>query len=581
MASTSTFSGHSSPASMTRKNSNFTLRNLFRSSKRNKSKESIDTVSVKSSEKTISSKSNNETKQDQLMCNICFSWKSNTLFPVLLSCEHRNCIDCLKQYLIIAVKECRVMVSCPECSEVFHPSDVKMIFSDDSLFSKYEEFTLRRALVSIPDIRWCPAPDCGYAVIASGCASCPQLKCMRPGCNYEFCYHCRQLWHPNTTCDLARMQNQFEIRSLASSERKSSNMQEDIKPCPKCMALIIKMDDGSCNHMTCAVCGGEFCWLCMKEISDLHYLSPSGCTFWGKKPWSRKKKIMWQMGTLIGAPVGIGLAAGVVLPAMMIGIPIYVGRRIRERFDYADNMHKRNLAITGGVALSVIVSPFLAALTVGVGVPIALGYVYGVVPVSLCRSGGCTGVTTSRNGKGVNFEFNEREETYGSGSVHNKSSPLRRNSGNSSMVDTASVLTHTGSVLTVKATITKEVQPSITGSNDSTSLDSRSYIAPFRSHDGDVESHASLIPAPRSTTVSITSSLENVHLKSASTNNMCSSLPEVRCEEDQSIYSSSLSKDGSISNILQTQTSTESVPNPSNELVVAPCAVPEESDVLS
>lgn len=24
--------------------------------------------------------------------------------------------------------------------------------------------------------------------------------------------------------------------------------------------------------MTCAVCGCEFCWLCMKEISDLHYL---------------------------------------------------------------------------------------------------------------------------------------------------------------------------------------------------------------------------------------------------------------------------------------------------------------------
>lgn len=108
------------------------------------------------------------------------------------------------------------------------------------------------------------------------------------------------------------------------------------------------------------------------------------------------------------------------------------------------------------MALSVIVSPFLAALTVGVGVPIALGYVYGVVPVSLCRSGGCTGVTKSRNGHGVNFEFNEREDTYtlpGVASV--KSSPVRRNSGNSSILDTASVLTQGGSVLTVKATITK------------------------------------------------------------------------------------------------------------------------------
>ena len=35
------------------------------------------------------------------------------------------------------------------------------------------------------------------------------------------------------------------------------------------------------------------------------------------------------MGTLIGAPLGIALAAGVVLPAMVIGIPVYVGRQVR------------------------------------------------------------------------------------------------------------------------------------------------------------------------------------------------------------------------------------------------------------
>ena len=50
----------------------------------------------------------------------------------------------------------------------------------------------------------------------------------------------------------------------------------ELKVCTRCSVLIVKMDDGSCNHMTCAVCGSEFCWLCMKEISDLHYLSPSG-----------------------------------------------------------------------------------------------------------------------------------------------------------------------------------------------------------------------------------------------------------------------------------------------------------------
>jgi len=218
---------------------------------------------------------------------------------------------------------------------------------------------LRRVLVAIPDTRWCPAPDCTYAVIASGCANCPQLFCMRPDCNTSFCYHCKQYWHPNLTCEDAAMRNNQSpigmlinmdqngqanaastnklIRSIlqrsnshistSSNNTNTTNnvtsttvrigsdlLKEEIKRCPKCQALIVKMDDGSCNHITCAVCGCEFCWLCMKEISDLHYLSPSGCTFWGKKPWSRKKKILWQLGILIGAPVGIALIAGVAVP---------------------------------------------------------------------------------------------------------------------------------------------------------------------------------------------------------------------------------------------------------------------------
>lgn len=66
---------------------------------------------------------------------------------------------------------------------------------------------------------------------------------------------------------------------LLSSYFISLSPADDIKPCPRCGAYIIKMNDGSCNHMTCAVCGCEFCWLCMKEISDLHYLRYSHVLF--------------------------------------------------------------------------------------------------------------------------------------------------------------------------------------------------------------------------------------------------------------------------------------------------------------
>ncbi|XP_036421776.1 E3 ubiquitin-protein ligase RNF19A isoform X3 [Colossoma macropomum] len=371
---------------------------------------------------STSSSSSSSSSSELLECPLCLLRHARDRFPDIMTCHHRSCADCLRQYLRIEISESRVNISCPECSERFNPHDIRMILGDRALMEKYEEFMLRRWLVADPDCRWCPAPDCGYAVIAFGCASCPKITCGREGCGTEFCYHCKQLWHPNQTCDAARQQRAQSLRlrpfrSSSLSYSQESGAADDIKPCPRCAAYIIKMNDGSCNHMTCAVCGCEFCWLCMKEISDLHYLSPSGCTFWGKKPWSRKKKILWQLGTLVGAPVGIALIAGIAIPAMIIGIPVYVGRKIHNRYEGKDiSKHKRNLVIAGGVTLSVIVSPVVAAVTVGIGVPIMLAYVYGVVPISLCRSGGC-GVSAG-NGKGVRIEFDdENDMNVGSGAA--------------------------------------------------------------------------------------------------------------------------------------------------------------------
>ena len=345
-------------------------------------------------------------------------------YPELSTCEHRACITCLRQYLSIEIYESRVNITCPECSELLHPNDIKFILLNQSvLIEKYESFMVRRTLIIDPDARWCPAPDCGYCVIATGCASCPMLKCERPGCDTLFCYHCKQEWHPNQTCDQARAQRGFHgrpqsrpgvsfgIRTTDSSTQASTSVDQplqpdDVKPCPCCKVLIIKMDDGSCNHMTCSVCGTEFCWLCMQKISDLHYLSPSGCTFWGKKPWSRKKKILWQLGMLAGAPVGIALIAGIAVPAIIIGMPVWVGRKLYARFERNRiSRHKSSFLVTTGVLTSILVSPILAAVAVGIGVPILLAYIYGVVPISLCRSGGCGAITSS----GVRIDLDDDE----------------------------------------------------------------------------------------------------------------------------------------------------------------------------
>ncbi|XP_053975748.1 E3 ubiquitin-protein ligase RNF19A-like [Hylaeus volcanicus] len=381
-----------------------------------------------SSKGSVLSSAGKSNENGMVDCPLCLAEFPMDFFPVVQSCHHRSCYDCFQQYLKVEISESRVNIACPECSEPLHPNDIRMILNDQTQLEKYEDFMVRRVLAVESDARWCPAPDCSFAVIASGCASCPKLRCERPGCDSYFCYHCKARWHPNQTCDAARAQRTqyYERSSSLSFSQSDSQHRDDIKPCPRCQVFIGKMDDGSCNHMICAVCGAEFCWLCMKEISDLHYLSPSGCTFWGKKPWSRKKKILWQLGTLVGAPVGIGLAAGIAIPAMIIGIPVWVGKELYTRYEKA-NKHKRNAFIVGGVTASVLVSPILAGLAVGIGVPVLLFYVYGVVPVSLCRSGGC-GVST--NGTGVRFDFDDENELMGSLGA--------RNGGDAASIDVAS-----------------------------------------------------------------------------------------------------------------------------------------------
>ena len=55
-------------------------------------------------------------------------------------------------------------------------------------------------------------------------------------------------------------------------------------------------------------------------------------------------------------------------------------------------------------------SPVIAALAVSIGVPILLAYVYGVVPISLCRSGPC-GVHTTSQGVRIDVDEEKTVET--------------------------------------------------------------------------------------------------------------------------------------------------------------------------
>uniref|UniRef100_A0A915ETB2 RBR-type E3 ubiquitin transferase n=1 Tax=Ditylenchus dipsaci TaxID=166011 RepID=A0A915ETB2_9BILA len=327
-------------------------------------------------------------------CPICFSRKPSSSFPELLTnCGHRSCKSCLVKYLRVEIMESRTSITCPECSELLHANDIYSLLGHHStLVERYESFSLRRVLSTDPDTRWCPAPDCTYAVIANSCAACPQLRCERPDqtCDEARQGFLRDLIEAVNGSSGSSIPGQSIITKVGLKSGDRVKTGDIMKSCPRCGALIVKMNDGSCNHMVCALCGVEFCWLCLKQINELHYLSPTGCTFWGKKPWTRKKKLLWQVGTLIGAPLGIALIAGLAVPGIICGVPIFIGRKTYQRFSTLTRA-KRHLITATAVTGSLVVSPVLAVMAVGVGVPIMLAYVYGVVPLSLCRNGGCGG----------------------------------------------------------------------------------------------------------------------------------------------------------------------------------------------
>ena len=80
-------------------------------------------------------------------------------------------------------------------------------------------------------------------MIAAGCASCPKLKCERPGCETSFCYHCKQQWHPNQTCDAARKRRSLHSRlrpSFSQTSDSAPNRKFALTHCalsPSCLAL--------------------------------------------------------------------------------------------------------------------------------------------------------------------------------------------------------------------------------------------------------------------------------------------------------------------------------------------------------
>lgn len=86
----------------------------------------------------------------------------------MLNCKHYACRSCLESYLTIEIFESRTEIACTQCSDAMHPSDIEALLrTSPTIMKKYEDFMVRRVLLSDPDSRWCPAPDCRLATHSS------------------------------------------------------------------------------------------------------------------------------------------------------------------------------------------------------------------------------------------------------------------------------------------------------------------------------------------------------------------------------------------------------------------------------
>lgn len=70
----------------------------------------------------------------------------------------------------------------------------------------------------------------------------------------KFCFFHSNAHDVNTPC------KEYE-KSLGEDTKTLSN---EVKKCPQCGAITEKIE--GCNHMRCAYCNIEWCWLCEKKL---------------------------------------------------------------------------------------------------------------------------------------------------------------------------------------------------------------------------------------------------------------------------------------------------------------------------
>uniref|UniRef100_A0A672J6D2 Ankyrin repeat and IBR domain-containing protein 1 n=1 Tax=Salarias fasciatus TaxID=181472 RepID=A0A672J6D2_SALFA len=224
------------------------------------------------------------TPGEEGLCGICLCSISVFEDPVDMSCGHEFCRACWEGFLNIKIQEGDAHnIFCPayECYQLVPVHVIESVVSRE-MDQRYLQFDIKAFVENNPAIRWCPAARCERAVRLTRpgpgdndphnfpLLPSPAVDC---GKGHLFCWECLGEAHEPCDCQIWRNWLQKvtemkpeELAGVSEAYEDAANclwLLTNSKPCANCKSPIQKNE--GCNHMQCAKCKYDFCWICLEE----------------------------------------------------------------------------------------------------------------------------------------------------------------------------------------------------------------------------------------------------------------------------------------------------------------------------
>ncbi|KAL7886423.1 hypothetical protein AOLI_G00041440 [Acnodon oligacanthus] len=223
---------------------------------------------------------------DRSLCGICMCTASMFEEPVDIPCGHVFCRTCWESFLNLKIQEGEAHnIFCPayDCFQLVPVEVIESVVSRE-MDKRYLQFDIKAFVENNPVIRWCPRAGCDRAVrlagqgpgaSASDPLSFPLLQAPAVDCGkgHLFCWECQGEAHEPCDCQTWKMWLQKvtdmkpeELAGVSEAYEDAANclwLLTNSKPCANCKSPIQKNE--GCNHMQCAKCKYDFCWICLEE----------------------------------------------------------------------------------------------------------------------------------------------------------------------------------------------------------------------------------------------------------------------------------------------------------------------------